>query len=367
MHFRIWWTGFWLAFIASLGLAACQATISTSTATPFNPAAAGTITISVTRAPTEVIAARAASLPGKFVYARPQGNLVIQDARGANVRNLVPTNGDTLAQFPSFSPDGMQVVYAFNYFNQQGLIVQDIRVVDADGTNARAIITPDHPKTTFDLPVWTPDGKSILFTQAYSTGPASEHSEIDRVAVTGGAPTKILDDGRIAAISPDGAKIAFRRLDLKTFGSSLWVANSDGGEAKQLVGIDAFVDISAARFTPDSQGIVFAGSGEPKKKLPGLAYRAPHTDDCYFALWFFCAVERADAHGLPSDLYYVDLAATKFERLTRAGADSPFPAWSPDGRYLGFLSEIGIFAVDRQTKELFQVTSQGGYGGFDWK
>jgi len=105
-----------------------------------------------------------------------------------------------------------------------------------------------------------------------------------------------------------------------------------------------------------------------KEKLPGMVADTKPVDDssCAVALAFICVVERASAHGLPADLYQVDLGATKFERLTHAGADSPYPAFSPDERYIGFLSEIGIFAVDRQQKNLFQVTSSGGYGGFDW-
>ena len=355
--------------VVLLWLSACQAaapsappTLGAVVATP-----AGTVTISVTRAPDSVIAAQAAGLPGKFVFARSNGALMLQDATGANLRALIPANGETLAQFPSFSPDATQVVYSFNYFNKDGLVVQDIRVINSDGTNAHVIVSPGDPKISFDFPTWTPDGKELYFSQSYPVPPSSEYSEIDRVSANGGNITTVLKVGRIAAISPDGKKMALRRLDLTTYSSSLWVANIDGSEPKQLVSQNDFFDIFAARFTPDSQQLVFAGSGEPKRKLPGMvAEVAPDEGSCAIGLGFICLVERADAHGLPADLYQVDLNATKFERLTHAGADSPYPAFSPDQKYIGFLSEIGIFAVDRKQKNLIQVTSSGGYGGFDW-
>ena len=365
------WSLMILGLMMLMWLSACEVATptpaSTATATVVRATPAGTVTIAVTRAPDAVIAAQAAKLPGKFVYARSTGALMIQDATGANQRALIPSNGETLAQYPAFSPDGTQVVYSFNYFNKDGLVVQDIRIINADGTNAHMVVGPDNPEIAFDFPAWSPDGKELYFTQSYPIPPSSEHSEIDRVSANGGTVTKVIEQGRLAAISPDGKKMAFRRLDLTTYSSSLWVANIDGTDAKQLVSQNDFFDIFAARFFPDSASLVFVGSGEPKRKLPGLvAEWQPADDSCAISLWFLCVVERASAHGLPSDLYSVDLAATKFERLTHAGADSPHPAFSPDQKYIGFLSEIGIFAVDRQQKNLFQVTSSGGYGGFDW-
>ena len=348
-----------------LWLSACQSATPTPNAVVATPA--GTVTISVTRAPDNVVAAQAAGLKGKFVFARSNGALMLQDATGANLHDLIAANGETLAQFPNFSPDGNQVAYSFNYFNKDGLVVQDIRVINSDGKNSHTIVSPDNPKIAFDYPTWAPDGKALFFSQSYPIPPSSEYSEIDRVSVNGGKITTVLKDGRIAAISPDGNKIAFRRLDLKTYSSSLWVANVDGSSPKELVSQTDFFDIFAARFTPDSQSLVFAGSGEPKRKLPGMvAAVTPDASSCAVGFGFICLADRALAHGLPADLYQVDLNATKFERLTHAGADSPYPAFSPDEKYIGFLSEIGIFAVERQNKNLIQVSSSGGYGGFDW-
>ncbi len=329
---------------------------------------AGTITISVTPVPANVVATRAAGLPGKFVFARGNGTILIQDATGANLRPLVASNGDTLAEFPAFSPDGKQVAYSYNYFDKDGNVVQDLHVINTDGSNPHSVAVPDQVKITYSFPAWSPDGKDIFFTQAYAIPPSSEYAEIDRVSANGGALKTVLKDARLAAISPDGKKIAFRRFDFKIFASSLWIANIDGTGEKQLVDQETFFDIFAARFSPDSTSLVFAGSGEPKKKLPGIALMpAPANDgNCAIGVGALCLVERADAHGLPSDLWLVNLDGTQFERVTHVGSDSPYPAWSADGTRIAFLSEIGTFLVDRQNKTFSQVTSDGGYGGFDW-
>jgi len=357
-----------------LWLAACQPNTPHSApgVTPtFAPAPtpAGTITISVTPAPRDVIASHAAALSGSFVFARAQGMIMLQDATGANLRTLVPTNGDTLAEFPRFSPDGKQVAYSFNYFNKDGLVLQDLRTVNTDGSNVRTIAEPVDPKIAYSYPVFAPNGKEIFYTQSSPTPPAGEETEIDRISVTEGKPVLVIKDGRLADISPDGKKILFRRLDPQIYSSSLWIANADGTDAKLLVDQHVFFDIFAARFSPDSQNIAFAGSGEPKTKLPGVTYmeQSPRDNSCALGVWFVCIVEPADAHGLPSDLWLTNLDGSRFERVTRAGADSPFPAWSSDGRYIAFMSEIGMFVVDRPQQAFFQVTSYGGYGGFDWK
>ena len=121
---------------------------------------------------------------------------------------------------------------------------------------------------------------------------------------------------------------------------------------------------------------MFAGSGPPRLKLPGLQSYAgqnpqallgsANEGSCYLSLGFICLVERAHAHGLPWDLWLVDPAGTKYQRLTEIGADSPIPVWSTDGKYLAFFEATGIYLLDRENKRIYTVSGTGGYGGFDW-
>jgi Tol biopolymer transport system component len=82
---------------------------------------------------------------------------------------------------------------------------------------------------------------------------------------------------------------------------------------------------------------------------------------------FVCWVQVAHAHGLPWDLWLVTADGTRFERLTEAGLDSPYPAWSPDGKFIAFMDLTGIYVVDRQQKTAYRVSTRIGHGSLDWK
>jgi Tol biopolymer transport system component len=81
---------------------------------------------------------------------------------------------------------------------------------------------------------------------------------------------------------------------------------------------------------------------------------------------FTCWLNTASAHGLPWDLWLVNLDGTKFERLTQIGADSPYPTWSPDGKFVAFMDFTGMYVVNRQSKEGYLISMNGGHGALDW-
>lgn len=323
------------------------------------------------RAPNPNAAGASPNLNGKFVFAIGDGSLTLLDADGTNKRLLVAATNDTYADLPVFSPDGKQIAYAASKVNQDGSIQADIRIINVDGTNVRVVAVPKYPQITFSAPAWSPDGAAILFTQSYPVPPASFHDEIDRVSVNGGAIQKVIDDGRDGAVSSDGKKIVYFRFDYNKYASALMLANIDGGGARALVDSSTFFAMAGARLSPDSQSIVFAASGAPKKNLPGVVFnqsiRSANADACRLTILFACLLEIAYAHGLPWDLWLVNTAGTKFERLTDVGADSPIPAWSSDGKYIAFFEATGIYVVDLEKKLIYTVSKGGGYGGFDWR
>jgi Tol biopolymer transport system component len=260
------------------------------------------------------------------------------------------------------------IAFSASAVKPDGSFQYDIRVMNADGSNVRVITVPDNPKAIFVHPAWSPDGKALYFTHAYSVPPATEHNEIDRVSVGGGKYMRVLDEAREAQVSPDGKKIAYYKLEAQTAASSLWVANLDGSGAKMLVDTQTFAALFGARFSPDSQTILFTASGAPKKKLPGMTQLQRRDDNpCAVEFLFTCWVTSAYAHGLPWDLWLSNLDGTQFTPLTQVGADSPSPAWSSDGKFIAFFEASGIYVVDRDKKVVYPVSHRGGYGGFDWK
>jgi Tol biopolymer transport system component len=308
-------------------------------------------------------------LKGRFVFATGDGSLAMENA-GSNQPQLVFTaTADLYADSPVFSPDGKQIAFSASSFTKDGAVLQDIRVMNTDGTNERVVAAPKDPKITYGFPAWSPDGKDLYFTQSSTVPPSSQHDEIDAVSVSGGASRKLLDNAREATVSPDGKKIAYSILNFQTYSVGLWIANIDGSGRRQLLPGGVFSAVYGPRFSPNMQNIVFAESGPPNKKLPGAYAFDPPTQDtaCAEEFIFFCFAEKAEAHGLPWDLWLVNLEGTKFERLTSMGADSPVPAWSADGKQIAIYDATGIYIIDVETKKIYQVSDSAGYGGFDWR
>src|SRR6266446_4347281 len=102
-----------------------------------------------------------------------------------------------------------------------------LRQVDTGETHPLAL--PDGFKAT---PVcWLPDGSHLLVTSA--VGPQRQ-SGLWQISTIGGSPRKLSDDGREAAVSPDGSQIVF----LKGAASSqeLWLMRADGDQSRKIAG-----------------------------------------------------------------------------------------------------------------------------------
>ncbi len=138
---------------------------------------------------------------------------------------------------------------------------------------------------------------------------------------------------------------------------------STGGQNQHsLLADTVFRTIAAPHFSPDGQWILFAASGPPNSNLHGLL--APQ-QSCEPALLCLLA-QPAYADGLPWDLWRISVDGTRYEQLTNVGADSPWPVWSRDGKYVAFYATSGIYLVDVNTRVINQISRNGGHGVFDW-
>lgn len=315
---------------------------------------------------------RTLNLKGTFAYVADDGNLTLQDANTGVKRVLIKTGPTGYAQFPAFSPDGKQVAYTFSSFTKDGQVLSEIHIINVDGTDERTVLAPPDIKTVYDLPAWSPDAKTLYVTTTKAVPPSNQTIELDRVNVDGSGLTKIIDNGSNASVSPDNTKIVYQLLDYAKYTAALWIANIDGSNARQLVDGNTFSAMFGPRFSPDGKSIVFAESGVPKKQLPGVQGRvaqppvaaavSPLRLASIFARW----LGRPAMHGYPWDLFLVNPDGTKFDRLTQLGADSPVPVWSQDGKAIAFFEATGIYLLDMTNKQLYPVSTPGGYGGFDW-
>ena len=68
---------------------------------------------------------------------------------------------------------------------------------------------------------------------------------------------------------------------------------------------------------------------------------------------------RRAAYIFADDLFLLDLAASRFERLTRTGAKESLPRLSPDGRKLAFVRGNDLFVLDLASRAESRLTSDG--------
>lgn len=299
---------------------------------------------------------------GKFIFAPGDGSIWVQDPASGKPTPVIKPSPELFADAPNWAPDGKTFVYVRSSLTAQGSAQNAIYRANADGTRNEPLVIPPNNKTSFNWPHFSWDAKWVYYTASYPVPPNKQHSEIQRIAVGGGEPQKIIEDARMSTESPDGKQIAFIRFNFDTFTAGLWTADMDGENARAILNDDVFIMISAPQYAPDGSQILFAASGPNTRPLPGISRRTPKCSPqllCLFA-------KPAYADGLPWDLWSVTPDGSKFTRLTEIGADSPWPSWSRDSKQIAFFDTSGQYLLDLSTKVVSQITRNGGHGVFGW-
>lgn len=355
-----------IAFVFSLLGVILVACGGDSTPTP-NASAFPQTTATIERAPTRNSLTSGSSVPppkvtGKFTFAPGDGSIWLQDPADGKPHPILKPTAELFADAPDFSPDGTHIVYIRSSLTAQGAAKTTVQIMRADGTDDHTLVEPPDRKTTFNWPTYSPDGKWIYYTASYPVPPDKQHSEIQRVPLESGTPQTVINDARSPTVSPDGTKLAFMRFNFETFSAGLWIADSDGQNARPLLADDVFIIVAAPQFSPDGTHILFTASGPNSRPLPGVSQLTPGCKP--FLLCLFAQPAYAD--GLPWDLWMVTSDGSKFTRLTKVGADSPWAAWSRDGKQIIFFDTSGVYLLDVASEVIAQVNRNGGHGVFDW-
>ena len=190
--------------------------------------------------------------------------LWVMNSDGSNQHQLFLDN-DYLDLFPSFSPDGSNVLFSRCQF--QEIFQCAIHRVSIDGTGLTAI-TPFN--SNIDIIDWqaaySPNGKTIAFT---SLGRGGLISAVYLMDADGSHIRPLTPPGLLANMpdwSPDGRRIVFSTNGQEgIMDEEIWVINVDGGRLLQLTNHPGVHDSPGARrdfapsWSPQGDAIAFEG------------------------------------------------------------------------------------------------------------
>ncbi|MFC5175960.1 TolB family protein [Nocardioides taihuensis] len=154
---------------------------------------------------------------------------------------------------PDVSPDGREIV-----FQRSGPIMDDIFVVDSDGTDLRRLTNTDAPDGAClpdsgecnTSPAWSADGKRIVFSRSFRPvvddlveGVAifvmrADGSHVHQLTQCHPPATGRTGEDTEPQLSPDGRSLLFQRVNVRTArprdGVALWVRDPRTGRERRI-------------------------------------------------------------------------------------------------------------------------------------
>ncbi len=236
--------------------------------------------------------------------------------------------------------------------------------MDMDGSGRRTVVENGSSNM---FPRWAPGG-GVLYT---SFLPGVPQLYVDERRVTH-------DDReyRGAAFSPDGSRIV-ASVDMEGQSDLVLLDPKTGQITKRLT--ESEWDEVSPSFSPDGRLIAFCGNktGRPQIYLMNadgsgerrLTMRGSYNTSPRFGpngLVVFAGMD-----DFVSDLFTVDLSGN-INRLTQQQGSNKDPIWSPDGRWMVFLSDRAgawrLFLMTEDGRYQFPITSKGEpWGTLDWR
>lgn len=244
----------------------------------------------------------------------------------ANAQTASPLTND---YSPMWSPDGKRIVFASDRSGDG-----EIYVMDADGTDVLRLTHRDG----YDAdPAWSPDGSKIAFCTD-----RDGNQEIYVMDVDGSNPRNLSNhpasDCATPSWSPDGKKLTFvstRDGDWKNRPEDnyeIYVMNADGSGQTRLTHSPGYDLSTGQAWTPDGEQIIFCSSGEHPYNPEGV--------DIYANF----------------DIYRIDADGKNLTQLTFSHEEDSYPFLSPDGEeiyYSRLLKSTGT------GYDLYRMTSDG--------
>jgi Tol biopolymer transport system component len=282
------------------------------------------------------------------------GDLAVLEIETGKKRRLTDkgpwTKSSEFALFSVWSPDSMQVAY--NWFTDN---TTDLRIVGLDGSKHR-ILFQDESIVYIHPGDWSPDGKHIL--TYFSRKDQTDH--IGLISIEDGSLRVMKSLGRLYPLkmnfSPDGRYIVYDLLPQEEAAQfDVFLLSVDGGYEASLIQHPA--DDLLVGWAPDGKNILFISDrsgnfdllavrvaegklmGEPEliKKDTGRLWPMGFTNESSFFYGVDTSTE--DIYIATLDLEKGKLTAPPTKASQRFMGSNFSPDWSPDGKYLAFVSK----------------------------
>lgn len=301
-------------------------------------------------------------------HSRRRGGLWMITPQGAPPEQIASTGSR-----PAFSPDGRQIVYqsqsspSVSDTAPPAIVPSHLLLLDLATRQSRPLTTSGQPDGGHGAPVFTPDGRHVIFSTSYRG-----RSEIWAIEIESGALRPLVRSSPSAydpEISPDGRRLYFAAVSNEV--KDLWQLELSPdlqkiGTPTQVAGLG----VSSVRtpiLSQDGKKMVFAAYSTRSNlwqididanafKPLGEARPLTYGDDRYSRPAFSPdGLELAFDHwktGVPINVWRMDWKSGQKRQALRSQASTSYAGWLADG-------QLSLSSWDGKTRVLQRVDASG--------